>query len=326
MNRTQRLSLLLVSAVAGAAAVAAAHDDHHPVNERNATIVERGEYRLIRSNGLPGHETGQFPNRGNPNRISAQDYTFRVPLTPTVADGEEPRGRPRGHVLFGVALNGVPWDPGTAEIWRDGQHVRGGPPSPNDWLYEAINGDGQGQLGLDDSRAHVQPTGAYHYHGLPHALVEQLSGGNRSNMLLIGWAADGYPIYAPWGHADAGDAESEMKELISSYQLKEGRRPQDGPPGNHDGTFTQDYEYVAGSGDLDEYNGREGVTPEFPEGTFYYVITEQFPFVARAHRGEPDASFSMRPEGPVGMGGPGGPEGRGERRSSGGRRPPPPRR
>ena len=33
------------------------------------------------------------------------------------------------------------------------------------------------------------------------------------------------------------------------------------------GTFTSDYQYVANSGDLDECNGRTGVTPEYPAGT-----------------------------------------------------------
>ena len=30
--------------------------------------------------------------------------------------------------------------------------------------------------------------------------------------------------------------------------------------------------YVDGLGTLDEANGRSGVTPEFPNGTYYYII------------------------------------------------------
>ena len=48
---------------------------------------------------------------------------------------------------------------------------------------------------------------------------------------------------------------------------------------------TQDYEYVAGSGDLDECNGRVGVTPEFPNGTYHYYITDTFPFIQRCVKG-----------------------------------------
>jgi hypothetical protein len=51
------------------------------------------------------------------------------------------------------------------------------------------------------------------------------------------------------------------------------------------GSFRQDYEYVAGLGDLDQCNGRTGVTPEFPNGIYYYAITSTFPFVHRCLRG-----------------------------------------
>ena len=42
---------------------------------------------------------------------------------------------------------------------------------------------------------------------------------------------------------------------------------------------------LAGLGDLDRCNGRTGVTPEFPNGIYYYVITSTFPFVHRCLRG-----------------------------------------
>ena len=73
-------------------------------------------------------------------------------------------------------------------------------------------------------------------------------------MLLIGYAADGYPFYAESGHTKADDATSPLKKLQSSYHLKKGNRPtgDDGPGEKYDGTFVQDYEFIAGSGDLDE--------------------------------------------------------------------------
>ena len=51
------------------------------------------------------------------------------------------------------------------------------------------------------------------------------------------------------------------------------------------GTFTQDFEYVAGLGDLDECNGRFGVTPEFPNGIYHYYITDAFPYIQRCVKG-----------------------------------------
>lgn len=51
------------------------------------------------------------------------------------------------------------------------------------------------------------------------------------------------------------------------------------------GSFIQDYIYSSASGDLDEYNGRWCVTPEYPNGTYaYFVSTDdsgnpKFPYV-----------------------------------------------
>ena len=87
-----------------------------------------------------------------------------------------------------------------------------------------------------------------------------------------------------------------MIEARGSYQLRSGSRAS-APGGTYDGTFEQDYEYVAGLGDLDECNGREGVTPEYPDGTYYYVVTENYPYLPRMLRGTPDASFLYGPKG-----------------------------
>lgn len=239
-------------------------------------IQARGGYRYITSNGIPSHKTGQFPNRNNPNAVSAQRYTFRVPLQPEAAD----RPTPTGRTLFGVALNGVPFDPGTAEFWRGDRR----------WNYEAVGG--RINLGLDESNAHVQPTGAYHYHGTPVGFIQKLNGAKK--MTLIGYAADGFPVYNQYGFSEAKDSESGVRKMKSGYVLKPGARP-GGPGGRHDGTFTLDYEFKAGVGDLDEYNGRFGVTPENANGVYHYHITDTFPYVPRLLKGTPDASFRKGP-------------------------------
>ena len=51
---------------------------------------------------------------------------------------------------------------------------------------------------------------------------------------------------------------------------------------------------LAGLGDLDECNGRSGVTPEFPNGTYYYVISNSFPFIGRCLQGTPSTDFRLR--------------------------------
>lgn len=278
--------------------------------DSRVSIEVRGEYRYITSNGMPDHKTGEFPNAHNPGRMAEQRFEFRVPLTPRIAEkavdlgpsgpppdraGGRGRGREGGPpLLFGVAMNGVVFDPGTAEWWRDD-------PSSG-WHVDALGPTVH--LGVDAEHAHVQPpNGMYHYHGVPTALVDRLAGDQTGKkMVQVAWAADGFPVYALWGYSEASDATSAIKTLKPSYRLKQGERV-GGPGGKHDGTYVEDYEFIAGSGDLDEFNGRTGPTPEFPGGTYYYVVTAKYPFVPRQLRGVPDESFRKG----LGAGGRGGP-------------------
>jgi hypothetical protein len=139
-------------------------------------------------------------------------------------------------------------------------------------------------FGADSNNAHVQPTGEYHYHGMPEGFIAKLGKGEA--MTLVGWAMDGYPMYARYGYSSASDASSAIKVLQSSWQKK--ATPDSGRPSTSIfpmGTFLQDYEYVAGSGDLDECNGRSGVTPEFPAGVYHYLVTDTWPYVQRCIKG-----------------------------------------
>jgi hypothetical protein len=241
------------------------------------TIVEKKGIRIIESNGIPNHEPGEFPTRGNPNAVRPLNYYFEVPAEPQVAENLTPVERQP----FGVAINGIPFDPGTAEYWRGDQS------SP--WRYDALSGNIN--LGIDHHNGHVQPTGAYHYHGIPNGLVDSLD--NSKSMVMVGYASDGFPVYAVHGYKDSKDPNSGVKKVSPSYKLKEGIRP-DGPKGYYDGTFVQDFEYIEGHGDLDECNGRFGVTPEYPEGIYHYYLTDTYPFIPRYTRGKPDDSFSRR--------------------------------
>lgn len=236
-------------------------------------IRTEGDFRVIEANGIPNHETGRFPNRNNPNPIAEKSYAFRVTLHPKAAT----KPTPTGYAWFGVALNGVPIEPGTQEFWKDDRS--------SGWHYEAIGGESN--LGIDQSLAHVQPNGAYHYHGAPLGLIDAL-GGEGKSMLLVGWAADGFPVYGK--RCKAGGA---LREMRSSYRLKSGNRPTGAkdPGGRYDGNFTEDYEYVAGLGDLDACNGHAGPTPEFPSGTYHYHATTAFPMLPRFWMGTADASF-----------------------------------
>lgn len=265
--------------------------------EPSVEITVEGTTRVITANGIPGHDTGDFPNGSNPNAIRAQSRTIRLPTKPTIAT-EPVAARPE----FGIALNGVIFDSSTGEFWTpERDRAFGG---GSDWNYEAIGGSVN--LGLDGNNAHVQPSGKYHYHGVPTGLLTELSQSNEAEtMIQLGWAFDGYPIYSALGHKDPDDPDSPLVPLTPSYRLKDGERPKPpaGPGDSFDGSFGNDYEFVECLGDLDEFNGRSGVTPEFPRGTYYYVITDSFPYVPRMWRGEPAENALRR--GPGGAGGDG---------------------
>ena len=233
----------------------------------------KGDELVISANGMPDHDTGPFPNRGNPHAIEEQHYKYKIPADPKPAQKTTSvYGMP-----FGIGLNGVVFDPGTAEYWI-GDRSSG-------WNYEALGG--AVQLGVDENHAHVQPTGAYHYHGLPTGLMDGQGFETGDHSPQIGWAADGYPIYALNGYEDKNS--SKVIEHTSSYRLKKGDRPDapEGPGGEYDGAFVQDYEYVPSLGTLDECNGAWTVTPEFPNGTYAYFLTEEWPVIPRAFKGTP---------------------------------------
>lgn len=255
-------------------------------------IQETKTHIHIISNGIPIHRTGAFPGRGNPHSISEQRHNLRVPKDPQLTS------RKIQSRFFGVALNGVMFVPGTAECWeqkREGrsqrglgsQHLSRKPPRRRslqnigdcEWREEAIV-NGSSRLGLDNNFAHVQPSGMYHYHGKPEGLIKRLKQNENKDLLLVGYAGDGFKIYV-----------SQSNKYLSSYRLKSGTR-RTGPPGAHDGTYTADYKFVRGAGELDECNGLKR-----NDGPYAYILTKKFPFVPRCWRGSPDRTFINRPDG-----------------------------
>ena len=129
----------------------------------------------------------------------------------------------------------------------------------------------------------MQPGGSYHYHGIPTGLMPATPA-----LTFVGWAGDGYPIYGRWDYSNPADTTSALREMRASYRLRSGTRPSGaaGPGGAYDGTFVQDWEYAAGTGDLDECNGRTGVTPEFPKGIYHYYATDTYPYLQRCVKGQ----------------------------------------
>ena len=253
--------------------------------------------RILSGNGIPNHEVGTFPNPNNPNTISEQNVNQIFTLCPTlVSDTGVPVGGPAGAIAY--AINSVKFDPATAGRCDDDGSCSLAQ-GQGQWNIEAL-GHETFDFGDDMNHAHVQPSGEYHYHGMPELLIDIL--GDNQSMTLVGWASDGFPVYARFGYSDANDPSSDLISLQPSWRLKtepdEGRPDTltvlAGGPGQTSypnipiqmGAFTQDFEFIEGHGDLDECNGRMGVTPEFPEGIYYYMVTDEFPYFSRCLKGD----------------------------------------
>lgn len=244
-----------------------------------------GNVRTIVTNNVPDHSFG-----APIDKIAAVDFTWKMDATPDEASQITTLlGMTRIDFHFGVGLNGVKIDPEANfpyENTNTGEQNYG-------WMLEATNNTTT--TTLDCNQGHLQADGAYHYHGdfADYAAQEGING---TAMVQVGWAADGFPIYYKYAYSDASNSSSAIEEMLSSHQVIAGDRPGNGvsePCGAYNGKYEQDYEYVAGLGDLDECNGRTGVTPDFPGGTYYYLITATYPYIPRCFSGTPDNSFRV---------------------------------
>lgn len=195
-------------------------------------------------------------------------FVFDFPLSPKKAAVPVPT--PWG--VMGAFTNGVPlYSVASTVSWRD----------QNLWHQDAIAA------------------------GPPQSpLVTSLLMANGRHSPLIGYALDGFPIYGPWGFDDAGSvrrfrAGYRLRRIVRRDVLPDGTSlgpSQEGPPVNSQyplGMFVEDYEFVAGAGDLDEHNGRFAKTPEYPGGTYaYFLATDQaghiaYPYlIGRSYFGE----------------------------------------
>lgn len=154
---------------------------------------------------------------------------------------------------------------------------------------------------------------------------------------ILGWMHDGYPIYGPYGYSTATDSGSGLRRMVSGYAKRDGTNGTDNltTTGRHSlpaviarqrkisatlsasqygpnvsvaypiGQYMEDYAYLGDVGktqgvdfDLDEYNGRYCVTPEYPGGTYAYFATINasgtpvYPYnMGRLYRGTPSGGL-----------------------------------
>jgi len=284
------------------------------------------------TNGLTGYTSTPY-NTGNPNRIGEKSVSKTVALTGTLSTAYvkgsagydtspcynytstvEPSTTANNKwatggsvwtsgtvrcqwVSYSYLNNGVKVEPGTAETYTS-----------SGITYKAVGKNLYQDVGLDPSNAHNQPTmssgsmkfyGYYHVHGVPEGHVARLGRGN-SSMTLVGFASDGFPVYARYGFTNPNSTSSGTTVMKSNYRVRTAAEfsaaGYSGRPSTSIapyGTFEQDWVYDATStashnGHLDACNGRYGVTPESPTTAIYhYFITDSYPFVPRCVFGSP---------------------------------------
>ena len=214
--------------------------------------------------------------------VAEQNIAFSVPRNPKAAGSSTELSL---LTYNAVMLNGVVLDliangcylPNDPAADADG-NVANGCGLTVDWRLDPMGPVG---FGTDSHNGHTQPGGLYHYHGNPNALVDLQDTTKESP--VIGFAADGFPIYGP-NYLDSKTGK--ISAAKSGFTLKSGSRPtgDSSPGGSYDGTYIQDYEFT-GAGTLDKCNGMT------VNGHYGYYVTASYPYVMSCYTGTPDLSF-----------------------------------
>jgi len=223
------------------------------------------------SNGIPNHDFNDSETGSFAHEVIETSYNVTLDRSPETAatvtafkNGEDE----------GIMLNGVPIAILTSTCWDDDCEWRENP------FY------GPKSRSIDSNHAHSNSNGEYHYHGNPKDLYDS---SGLSESAVVGYAADGFPIYGPYFLDSSTDS---IREVTSSYVLQTGDRPGDGtegsagPGGTYTGEWREDYVYTQGEGDLDECNGME------LNGQYAYYVTTTFPYLLSCFKGTPNDSFS----------------------------------
>jgi len=288
------------------------------------SVVISGNEMVVSSNGMPNHDFISAMG----GAADEQSVSFTVPLNPTndTTGGHDSTNCPAsiGRWECAPAL-------GTVAIGTNGVPIFGPEEGPGgdavalDFKY--FDEDRQ-PIALGYCGGHNGPQGV-HYHWDANCMYWEPGEGetmadydwtkldSTTHSPIIGWAYDGYPIYGMY----TWDQNMDLVATTSSYGVE---RTQEGGDQGYNGI--DDWNYVNGMGDLDECNGRWGPTPEYPDGTYYYVSTPLsgstdlvtdtdgndvpmvgFPYFLLCYHGVADVPAGGGPPGGGGGGGGGGP-------------------
>ncbi len=280
--------------------------------DSHLTITANASHCIFVSNNIPNHDVGgntttgrRFASQVKENR---QAYTLRIPRNPQQQSSPSYVEKIAGKLtLNGILLNGVDLDMDSAFCYHPdinaplniglGTRVQCGLNA--DWY--AVPANNPDIVTLDEFSGHAFD-GRYHYHGdndgLSHieagdTLSFNVGDFDPSGSPVVGFAADGYPIY---GHYFYDVATGGLRKAKSSWKtyLQERTTPQgsnlEAPSitTHVRGLFVEDWYYEPGSGDLDECNG---MTDAY--GNYGYYYTESYPYGPLCVKGIPDQSFIL---------------------------------
>jgi hypothetical protein len=205
---------------------------------------------------IPGYSIG--PWNANPNTPVNQNFIYKITRTPVQNTGTA--------VATGLGHTGV-WSNGVSIFnAKDGMSYN----NAGVWNRNAYYWEGSS---FDNCLGHPAPNGEYHHHVNPKCLYDPTDSLHHSP--IIGYSFDGFPIYGAYGYTNVNGTGA-IKRMRSSFVLNTGTTRANGPAVSSSyplGCFIEDYTYVAGSGDLDNHNGRFCITPEYPGGIYAYFVT-----------------------------------------------------
>lgn len=256
------------------------YDSSNNINDLNDSsevleVCYNDDTIYVRTNMLASFIMGDWP--GDPFLADGQNKSYLFPRNPTYPATIH---QPKATGVFGLQINGVAlYDDGDGKSYNTttgtNNNTGAGVWNQIAWVAHADE--------MDAGNAHPDPNNVYHNHHNPIQLCSVTDDSEHSP--IIGWSFDGWPIYGPFGYSDATDNTSAIARMTPSWQLRSittrttlydgSTASQTGPPVSGVfplGTYIEDYEYVDGMGDLDYYNGRYCVTPEFPGGTYAYFL------------------------------------------------------
>jgi hypothetical protein len=303
-----------------------------PINDATLANVQQVrysvDYAFIDATGIPSYITGPYA-LGISSLALNNNYVFKIPLNPVQNTGT-PVNVGMGAVA--VFINGT-----VAYNNRDAATYN----NAGQWHQNAVYFENNG---FDCAHGHPGPmTSDYHVHQNPTAFnISSIPMSSICNVYLadglyvpdsshhgplLGFASDGFPIYGAYGYSDPLDSTSAIKRITPGYHLRNitsrttlpDGTPAAGPnftdmitsmlPGSTPlpavlGAYSEDYEFVSGSGDLDLHNGRFCKTPDYPNGIYCYFATIDsvgnpvFPYIlgstyyGMAPAGGPGSSFA----------------------------------